>query len=109
MCDLVWSDPDRATNDFNENDRGVSFIFGEKIVQNFNRSNDIDLIIRAHQVIDDGYEFFSDKRLVTIFSAPNYCGEFDNSAAIMLIDPNLVCSVKVLKPVDHFKNSVEKQ
>jgi len=60
------------------------------------------LIIRAHQVIDDGYEFFSDKRLITIFSAPNYCGEFDNSAAIMLIDENLTCSLKVLKPVENF-------
>ena len=66
MCDLLWSDPDRTTNDYEENDRGVSVIFGEKIVQNFNRNNDIDLIIRAHQVVDDGYEFFSDKRLITI-------------------------------------------
>ena len=99
---MVWSDPDRTTNDFEENDRGVSVIFGERIVQNFNRSNDIDLIIRAHQVVDDGYEFFSEKRLITIFSAPNYCGEFDNSAAIMLIDESLTCSLKVLKPVENF-------
>lgn len=102
LCDLLWSDPDRTTNDFEENDRGVSVIFGERIVQNFNKNNDIDLIIRAHQVVDDGYEFFSDKRLITIFSAPNYCGEFDNSAAIMLIDENLTCSLKVLKPVENF-------
>lgn len=74
-------------------------------MQNFNRHNDIDLIIRAHQVVDDGYEFFSDKRLITIFSAPNYCGEFDNSAAIMLIDENLACSLKVLKPVENFSSN----
>lgn len=98
---MVWADPDRATNEFEENDRGVSVIFGEKIVQNFNRNNDIDLIIRAHQVVDDGYEFFSDKRLVTVFSAPNYCGEFDNCAGIMLIDENLICGLKILKPVDY--------
>jgi serine/threonine-protein phosphatase PP1 catalytic subunit len=98
---LLWSDPDRTAYEFEENDRGVSVIFGEKIVQNFNRNNDLDLIIRAHQVIDDGYEFFSDKRLITIFSAPNYCGEFDNCAAIMIIDDNLTCSLKVLKPVEN--------
>jgi len=103
LCDLLWSDPDRTTNEFEENDRGVSVIFGERIVQSFNRNNDIDLIIRAHQVVDDGYEFFSDKRLITIFSAPNYCGEFDNSAAIMLIDDTLTCSLKVLKPVENFQ------
>ena len=105
MCDLLWSDPDRTTNGFEENDRGVSVIFGEKIVYNFNRNNDLDLIIRAHQVIDEGYEFFSEKRLITIFSAPNYCGEFDNSAAIMIIDDNLTCSLKVLKPVENFNLS----
>lgn len=77
-------------------------------MQNFNKVNDIDLIIRAHQVVDDGYEFFSDKRLITIFSAPNYCGEFDNSAGIMLIDENLNCSLKVLKPVENFSFSNKK-
>jgi len=85
-----------------ENDRGVSVIFGEKIVEIFNTNNDLDLIIRAHQVVDDGYEFFSEKRLITVFSAPNYCGEFDNSAGIVMIDDNLNCSLKVLKPVENF-------
>lgn len=59
----------------------------------------MDLIVRAHQVVEDGYEFFGGRQLVTIFSAPNYCGEFDNSAAILSIDENLVCSFQVLKPV----------
>ena len=52
------------------------------------------------QVIDDGYEFFASRQLMTIFSAPNYCGEFDNSSAILIIDEALTCSIKVLKPVD---------
>ena len=86
-----------------ENDRGVSVIFGEKIVQDFNKKNDLDLIIRAHQVVDDGYEFFAQRQLITIFSAPNYCGEFDNSAGIMIIDESLTCSLKVLRPVENLK------
>jgi serine/threonine-protein phosphatase PP1 catalytic subunit len=103
LCDLLWSDPDKEVLDFEENDRGVSVVFGEKIVQEFNKKNDLDLIIRAHQVVDDGYEFFAQRQLITIFSAPNYCGEFDNSAGIMIIDEALTCSLKVLRPVENLK------
>ena len=103
LCDLLWSDPDKEVLDFDENDRGVSVVFGEKIVQEINRKNDLDLIIRAHQVVDDGYEFFAQRQLITIFSAPNYCGEFDNSAGIMIIDDALTCSLKVLRPVENLK------
>jgi len=80
LCDLLWSDPDKDVNEWGENDRGVSFTFGEDIVNKFCQRNDIDLICRAHQVVEDGYEFFCKRQLVTLFSAPNYCGEFDNSA-----------------------------
>ena len=103
LCDLLWSDPDKEAVDYDENDRGVSVIFGEKVVTDFNKKNDLDLIIRAHQVVDEGYEFFANRQLITIFSAPNYCGEFDNSAGIMIIDDSLTCSLKVLRPVENLK------
>ena len=103
LCDLLWSDPDKDVVEYDENDRGVSYTFGEKVVQDFNKKNDLDLIIRAHQVVDDGYEFFAQRQLITIFSAPNYCGEFDNSAGIMIIDEALTCSLKVLRPVENLK------
>ena len=103
LCDLLWSDPDKEVSEYDENDRGVSVIFGEKVVENFNKKNELDLIIRAHQVVDDGYEFFAKRQLITIFSAPNYCGEFDNSAGIMIIDESLTCSLKVLRPVENLK------
>jgi hypothetical protein len=50
------------------------------------------------QVVEDGYEFFADRQLVTIFSAPNYCGEFDNAGAMMSVDETLMCSFQILKP-----------
>jgi serine/threonine-protein phosphatase PP1 catalytic subunit len=50
--------------------------FGEQIVQEFNRKNDLDLIIRAHQV--DSYEFFTQRQLITVFYTHNYYGEFQN-------------------------------
>ncbi len=54
--------------------------------------------------MEDGYEFFANKKLVTIFSAPNYCGEFDNSAAVLMVSENLDCSFKVLEPVQKNAN-----
>jgi len=51
-------------------------------------------------VVEDGYEFFADKRLVTIFSAPNYCGEFDNVGALLTIDESLLCSFEIIKPLE---------
>jgi serine/threonine-protein phosphatase PP1 catalytic subunit len=50
------------------------------------------------QVVEDGYEFFADRQLVTIFSAPNYCGEFNNAGALMNVDASLLCSFQILKP-----------
>jgi len=99
ICDLLWADPDKDINGWAENDRGVSFIFGPDVVGNFLQKWDMDLICRAHQVVEDGYEFFAKRQLITVFSAPNYCGEFDNAGAMMAIDETLMCSFKVLKPV----------
>ena len=66
----------------------------------FLRKHDLDLVCRAHQVVEDGYEFFARRQLVTIFSAPNYCGEFDNAGAMMSVDDTLMCSFQILKPAE---------
>jgi diadenosine tetraphosphatase ApaH/serine/threonine PP2A family protein phosphatase len=71
ICDLLWSDPDKDIQGWGENDRGVSFTFGADVVAKFLKKHDLDLVCRAHQVVEDGYEFFAKRRLVTIFSAPN--------------------------------------
>lgn len=47
------------------------------------------------QVVEDGYEFFAKRQLVTLFSAPNYCGEFDNAGGMMSVDETLMCSFQV--------------
>lgn len=66
----------------------------------FCKKIDLDLICRAHQVVEEGYEFFAKRQLVTVFSAPNYCGEFNNSGALMSVDDNLMCSFQILKPAE---------
>jgi len=98
ICDLLWSDPDQEVTGWNESDRGVSYTFGSDIVAGFLKKHDLDLICRAHQVVEDGYQFFAKRQLVTLFSAPNYCGEFDNSGAMMSVDDTLMCSFQVLRP-----------
>ncbi|ETW58926.1 serine/threonine-protein phosphatase PP1-gamma catalytic subunit [Plasmodium falciparum CAMP/Malaysia] len=103
LCDLLWSDPEKEINGWGENDRGVSFTFGQDVVHNFLRKHELDLICRAHQVVEDGYEFFAKRQLVTLFSAPNYCGEFDNAGAMMSVDETLMCSFQILKPVEKKK------
>ena len=100
LCDLLWADPDKDIVGWGENDRGVSFTFGPDVVASFLKKHDLDLIARAHQVVEDGYEFFAKRQLVTLFSAPNYCGEFDNAGAMMSVDETLMCSFQILKPAE---------
>ncbi|KAJ7662632.1 serine/threonine-protein phosphatase PP1 [Mycena polygramma] len=98
ISDLLWSDPDKDVHGWGENDRGISFTFGADVVARFLQKHDLDLICRGHQVVEDGYEFFAKRHLVTIFSAPNYGGEFDNAGGIMSVDESLLCTFMILRP-----------
>ena len=98
LCDLLWSDPEKDVEDWAPNERGISVLFNENIIERTLDNLDIDLICRAHQVVERGYEFFAQRRLVTVFSAPNYCGEFDNAGAFMVVNKDLMCGFKVLVP-----------
>ncbi|KAJ0397441.1 hypothetical protein P43SY_009296 [Pythium insidiosum] len=108
LCDLLWSDPDPDSQGWTESDRGVSYIFGADVVEQFLQTHDLDLVCRAHQVVSDGYEFFAGRKLVTIFSAPNYCNEFDNAGAMLCVDKNLLCAFKVLCSADKKKAGAKK-
>ncbi|XP_003378428.1 phosphoprotein phosphatase 1, partial [Trichinella spiralis] len=83
LADLLWSDPDRNINGWEISSRNVGYVFGEDVILEFCEKMRIDLIVRAHQVVDPGYEFFADAHLVTIFSAPNYCRQFSNLAGVL--------------------------
>lgn len=106
LCDLLWADPSPTVLSWGDNERGVSWVFGVEIVKAFCKKFGIDLIVRGHQVVEDGYEFFANRQLVTIFSAPNYCGEFDNAAALMSVDSALMCSFQILKPINKRSSSI---
>ncbi|XP_056176212.1 serine/threonine-protein phosphatase PP1 isozyme 4-like, partial [Syzygium oleosum] len=109
LRDLLWSDPDKDVKGWEMRDRGASYAFGPDTLSKFLKKHDIELICRGHQVVEDGYEFFADRQLVTIFSAPNFCGEGDNFGAMMNVEENLTCSFQDLKPVDKTANSSENE
>ena len=100
LCDLLWSDPNETLleEDYGKNERNISVTFSKKVVKEFEEKNNLDLICRAHQVVEEGFEFFADMKLVTIFTAPNYMGEFDNNGGILEVGEDLLCKFHILKP-----------
>ena len=91
MCDYLWSDPEEI-EDWEPNPRGAGVIFGAKLVDKFLKANNIDYIVRAHQLIMEGYKLHFGNKLITIWSAPNYCYRCNNVAAILQLDENLKSS-----------------
>ncbi|KRY10625.1 Serine/threonine-protein phosphatase PP1(5.9) [Trichinella patagoniensis] len=78
---------------FKKSPRGVGCVFGENVTIEFCDNMGIDLI-----VFDQGYQFFAERRCVTVFSAPNYCNIFNNAAAALIIDKNLNCKIVQIMP-----------
>lgn len=99
---LLWADPDPHITGFVKSSRGTSYKFGVDIAENFVKNFGFDLICRAHQSVEKGFEFpFSPSTcLVTLFSADGYSPDHPNQAAMMNIDEDLVCSFKFLKSKD---------
>ncbi|KAK9750937.1 hypothetical protein RND81_02G230900 [Saponaria officinalis] len=88
MCDLLWSDPDDRCG-WGISPRGAGYTFGQDIAANFNHTNGLSLISRAHQLVMEGFNWCQDKNVVTVFSAPNYCYRCGNMAAILEIGENM--------------------
>jgi serine/threonine-protein phosphatase PP1 catalytic subunit len=106
MCDLLHSNPNKDIAGWSENDGSndyykegkrvpLGFAFGADVLSRFLQKHDLELLVRSHQVVEDGYEFFAQRQLVTIFSAPNYKREYDNVGSIMSVDETLLCSFQV--------------
>ncbi|KOS18939.1 Serine/threonine-protein phosphatase PP-Z [Escovopsis weberi] len=56
LNDLLWSDPADIEQDWEANERGVSYCFGKRVITDFLAAHDFDLICRAHMVVEDGFE-----------------------------------------------------
>lgn len=87
ICDLLWSDPDDKEG-FHDSGRGAGYLFGSDISSKFIYTNGLQTIIRAHQMVINGYSWAHEKNVCTIFSAPNYCYRCGNQASIMELSEN---------------------
>eukprot|EP01120_Amphizonella_sp_Union-15-10_P002936 TRINITY_DN1322_c0_g1_i1.p1 TRINITY_DN1322_c0_g1~~TRINITY_DN1322_c0_g1_i1.p1 ORF type:complete len:310 (+),score=54.36 TRINITY_DN1322_c0_g1_i1:42-971(+) len=98
FCDLMWSDPEDIET-WQVSPRGAGWLFGSKVTEEFVKLNNLDLICRAHQLVQDGYKYMFDKKLVTVWSAPNYCYRCGNVAAILALDDKLNREFKIFEAV----------
>uniref|UniRef100_A0A8W8IFQ5 Serine/threonine specific protein phosphatases domain-containing protein n=1 Tax=Magallana gigas TaxID=29159 RepID=A0A8W8IFQ5_MAGGI len=84
MCELLWSDPQPMPGRA-ESKRGVGTMFGPDITSKFLQRNNLEYIIRSHEVKPEGYEVMHDGKCITVFSAPNYCDTMGNQGAFLTI------------------------
>merc|ERR1711937_724742 len=92
LQDLLWSDP-LEPEGFESSERGAGVMWGPDITDQFLELNNLDMIIRAHQMCNDGYRMQHNGKVLTVFSAPNYCGRCGNRAAITRISPDLSLTI----------------
>ena len=100
LTDILNSIPSKEIDEYDEDEDndGKLIIFGEKCVKDFCKKNNLDLIVRGNQAVKNGYEFFAEKKLVTIFSAPNFMGKINNVGCILSIAENLNSRFITLNP-----------
>jgi len=88
FCDLVWSDPEEGIDAWATSPRGAGWLFGPKVAHHFMEINSLKLLCRAHQLVNEGVKFLFDDKVVTVWSAPNYCYRCGNVAAILQFPGN---------------------
>mmetsp|Transcript_11058 Transcript_11058/g.27105 ORF Transcript_11058/g.27105 Transcript_11058/m.27105 type:complete len:323 (+) Transcript_11058:70-1038(+) len=97
ICDLMWSDPDDRYG-WGISPRGAGYTFGQDITETYNHENGLQFIVRAHQLIMEGFQWQHGDGVLTLFSAPNYCYRCGNQAAIMQLDEDLNKSILQFDP-----------
>ncbi|XP_013631417.1 PREDICTED: serine/threonine-protein phosphatase 5 isoform X3 [Brassica oleracea var. oleracea] len=101
MCELLWSDPQPLPGR-GPSKRGVGLSFGGDVTKRFLEDNNLDLVVRSHEVKDEGYEVDHDGKLITVFSAPNYCDQMGNKGAFIRFEaPDLKPDIVTFSAVPH--------
>ncbi|XP_072965076.1 serine/threonine-protein phosphatase 5 [Typha angustifolia] len=101
MCELLWSDPQPQLGR-GPSKRGVGLSFGADVTKRFLQENNLELVVRSHEVKDEGYEIEHDGKLITVFSAPNYCDQMGNKGAfIRFTAPELKPDIVSFSAVSH--------
>lgn len=100
LCESLWSDP-QPQNGRSLNPRGTAIQYGPDVTKEFCEANNLKMVIRSHQQMDEGYEIAHDGQMVTVFSAPNYCDASNNKGAYIRITPELDCTYHKFTAVPH--------
>ncbi|KAK8893633.1 hypothetical protein M9Y10_022058 [Tritrichomonas musculus] len=92
--DLLWTDPSTDVEEYGPSPRGSSYVFGKKPTLEFLKTNNLTLIIRAHQMMMNGYGYNlgEDVGLLTVFSASHYTSDENKGAYVSLNDK---CEVRI--------------
>ncbi|MFO8018472.1 MAG: metallophosphoesterase [Promethearchaeia archaeon] len=98
LFQMMWNDPKEEVNHFQPSYRGSDiFFFGEDALDEFMDGNNLETIIRAHEVFPEGYRWFFGKKLITLFSAENYRPTVANPAVYAIIQNETQIRVKALE------------
>jgi serine/threonine-protein phosphatase 5 len=100
MADLLWSDP-QSIKGRSPSKRGVGFSFGPDYTNAFLEKNNLQLVVRSHEVKDDGYVVEHEGKCITIFSAPNYCDQMGNKGAFIRFRENMKPNFTQFDSVPH--------
>lgn len=102
MDDVLWSDPDDRLPMFTVSRRGSGHCFGREAFAQFLNRNKLKCLIRGHQCVDSGVQEKFDGRLVTVFSASNYCGITNNKGGVFIIQEDGNTEGELFPPIPYF-------
>jgi len=108
LLDILWSDPTESDKEMgtrinimrDPNETGSIFSFGPDRVEKFLKQNKLELIIRGHECVRDGFERFARGQLITVFSATDYCGKRKNAGAALFVHKNYEIVPRLIYPPD---------
>jgi diadenosine tetraphosphatase ApaH/serine/threonine PP2A family protein phosphatase len=113
VMDILWSDPTDNDEEIgiqpnllrDSNNYGNIVKYGPDIVKKFLHQNNLNMIIRAHECVLDGFERFASGSLITLFSATDYCRRHNNAGAMLIIKNNFEIVPHLIYPLDSGSNN----
>jgi serine/threonine-protein phosphatase PP1 catalytic subunit len=108
-CDLLWADPSNLHEGWTESERGVSVCFGSDVVSSFLKTHDLTLVCRGHEVAYQGFKFFAEKKMVTLTSLAQHCGQTNNSSAVMVVDEQSNVLFKLISDRNNYSGTDQEE
>ena len=105
ICGLLWSDPSFNNPNYSPSRRKKGWLFGHYVLNCFLKANNLKMLVRGHECVQNGYEKCFDDQLLTIFSASNYCGCTGNKSSVVMFRNADSCEPVVMEPIKYIKRS----